>query len=286
VTVGRRERIPIGANEVTALGASEEMALGRSPLAPVEPAADVRGGQQAMRRGPATPHVRIYDVGSLGGSRGTTAASITRVALGAQDRAIRLALILWSHAAPGRERRDARPNDVPADRDLARAMAQGDERALARVYDRYATFAYAVALRACGDRADSEEAVVDGFLDLWRAAPRFAEDRGTLAAWLATMVRNRAIDRRRQRARRCDDGDLDRHDLSSDGPDVALSADIRSAIASLRPRQRAVLELAYFGGLTQREIAVRLGIPIGSVKSATWRGLEALRGRLGGVDAD
>jgi RNA polymerase sigma-70 factor (ECF subfamily) len=227
----------------------------------------------------------MYDVGSLGGSAGTTGASIARMALGATDRAIRLALTLWSHAARGGERRDVHGADVPSDRDLAVEMARGDEAALGRVYDRYATLAYAIALRACGDRADAEEAVVDGFLDLWRASPRFAEDRGTLATWLGIMVRNRAIDRRRQRARRRDHAEAERHDMGSDGPDVALSVDVRSALASLQPRQRAVLELAYFGGLTQREIAARLGIPLGSVKSATWRGLEALRCRLERSDA-
>lgn len=157
-------------------------------------------------------------------------------------------------------------------------VAAGDEQALARLYDRYAPLAYSIALRICGEAATAEEVVADAFLRVWQAAPRFREG-SDIGPWLSTIVRNRAFDELR-RAGRMIERTTNGEPATEEPIDVPLRLDVAAALGTLNARQRRVLELAYFDGLTQRQIAERTGMPIGTVKSLTWRALETLRRRM------
>src|SRR5262245_31452860 len=160
---------------------------------------------------------------------------------------------------------------------LARA-ASGDGAALAALYDRHARGVYSIALRVLGIEADAEDVVQEVFAQAWRQAPRYDEARGTVAAWLLTMARTRAIDRFRARQAR--------PDLNSAPPDevwevraaalidpadvLASERDaerVRRALSELPFVQRLVIELAYFEGLTQSQIATKLEEPLGTVKT-------------------
>src|SRR5262245_6372530 len=149
-----------------------------------------------------------------------------------------------------------------SDDDLARAMAAGDESALARAYDAHGPLVYALALRVTGRAPEAEEVLQDVFLSLWRSAEKFDRARGSLVGFLTTLARNRAIDRvRARRARPDSPAAADPADAPSaiatpleaaDRSDAATVA--RSALASLPPEERRVLEMAYFDGLSQTEI--------------------------------
>lgn len=170
---------------------------------------------------------------------------------------------------------------IVADAVLIAAIGRGDEQALSTLYDRLAPRAFAIALRISRDDALAEEIVAEAFVRLWRGAGAFTPARGAAAAWFAEIVRNCAFDELRRRQRRPPEADLAAAALRSDEmTDTAERMTIRDAVAALPPRQRAVLELAYFAGLTQREIARRTGMPLGTVKSLSWRGLESLRRTL------
>jgi RNA polymerase sigma-70 factor (ECF subfamily) len=200
-----------------------------------------------------------------------------------------------------------------SDASLVRAVMDGSQEALAGLYDRHGTAVFAAAMRASGDRSIAAEVVQESFLTLWDRAESFDATRGALAAWLATIARNRAIDRLRS-AKRHDRASsfssfatavADDHSigdwLTASGeligaggpeplPEVVLTdketrGSIADALASLAPMERRVIELAYAGGLTQSEIAIELGWPIGTVKTRTRRALRQLRERLDGSDA-
>lgn len=175
----------------------------------------------------------------------------------------------------------------PDDAHLALAMAAGDEFALARAYDAHAPRVYGLALRIVRRPHDAEEILQDVFMTLWRTAARFDPARGSLVAWLTTLTRHRAIDRLRARRARpdaalgvADDpptpvddgaGPLER---ASALEDAGLAV---SALTGLPAEERRVLELAYFDGLTQTEIAQRTGDPLGTVKGRTRNALRRLR---------
>lgn len=152
------------------------------------------------------------------------------------------------------------------------------------VYNRYAARAYGLAYRVSGSRALSEEICQDAFTQLWTQADRFDASRGSGSSFVLTLVHRRAVDavRREQRNRR------DPRPPESDaGSDAALDAlerlekvEVRRALARLEPRAREALALAYFGGLTYREVAVRLDQPEGTVKSWLRRALAVLREEL------
>ncbi len=198
--------------------------------------------------------------------------------------------------------------DVGSDASLIREMIAGSHDALALLYDRHSGAVFAAALRASGDRWTAGEVVQETFLALWDRAERFDPARGTLAAWLVTIARNRAIDHLRADARHqraatfssfgqaaTDEPSLVEW-LTTSGeligaagpelvPEAALSAreareSIAEAVASLDPTERHVIALAYEAGLTQTEIAARLGWPLGTVKTRTRRALHHLRDRL------
>jgi len=203
--------------------------------------------------------------------------------------------------------------DSPSDASLVNQLIEGSEEALAALYDRHASAVYAAAMRASRDRSIAAEVVQDTFLTLWNRAELFDASRGALAAWLVTISRNRAVDRLRAAARheravtfssfgRTDEddhsvadwltasGDLVAAADPEPGPEIALSnretrAAVQDALASLAPMERRVLELAYDGGLSQSEIAARLGWPIGTVKTRTRRALRQLRDRFDQAEA-
>lgn len=173
---------------------------------------------------------------------------------------------------------------------LAR-MADGDRAALGELYDRFSRPLYATALRILNDAKEAEDIVQDTFISLWEKAGDFAVARGTAFGWAVTFTRNRAIDRVRMRRRRTELLDQAApEDLgygSSSGPDSAdqashseQSAAVRAAVAALPTEQKQALELAFFSGLTQQEIAARLSEPLGTVKARIRRGLLKLRAAL------
>jgi len=172
---------------------------------------------------------------------------------------------------------------------LLQQIVSGDGEAFSRFYDRYASLVFTFALRLLGSRADAEDLLQEVFLRVWRQAQSYNPERGSPEAWLITMTRSRAIDRVRS---------IRSRDLSPLSPDEparleggtqvapptqALEAKltVQGALTKLPEAQRTVLELAYFDGLTQSEIAARLREPLGTVKTRMRTGLERLRGFLG-----
>ena len=174
-----------------------------------------------------------------------------------------------------------------------RQVAAGEIGGLETIYDRYHAMAYALALRITTETGLAEDVVQDSFLGLWRYASRYAEDKGSVRGWLLAIVRHRAIDAvRRQRAsvvigEETDEVTPAALTLPDIWPEVAGRLDaeqIRLAMTFLPPAQRDVIELAYFDGLTQREIAERTHAPLGTVKSRIRLGLATLRDQLVGLD--
>jgi RNA polymerase sigma-70 factor, ECF subfamily len=206
------------------------------------------------------------------------------------------------------------PDVEPAsDEQLVREMIAGSEDALSSLYDRHGNAVFAGSMRTSRDRWIAAEVVQETFLALWNRAELFDPSRGALLSWLLAIARNRTIDRlraanRQERAAAFSSFGSDEPDgrsaaewLAAAGeligaarpepvPEVALStkedrASVEAAVASLDPAERAVIVLAYDAGLSQSEIATRLGLPIGTVKTRTRRALRRLRDRLEGSGA-
>lgn len=186
--------------------------------------------------------------------------------------------------------RQARPMTSVDDPDgeILSRIAAGQTDALERLYDRYRSMAYAIALRITADPGSAEDVVQDAFLGAWRNAFRYAGSRGSVRTWLLSIVHHRAIDavrRRRPAAALPETSDPVPATLVLPDiwPEVAGNLDravIAGALGSLSAVQREAIELAYFGGLTQQEIAERTGTPLGTVKSRVRLGLLALRRAL------
>lgn len=181
------------------------------------------------------------------------------------------------------------------DRALVERMAAGDERALGALYDRHGAAAYALALAILREQADAEEAVADAFGQVWRNAGQFDAARGSVPAWLATITRTRALDLVRARGRRAralaraagesSEGFAAPLAAAGEAPDRGVERAearrlVERSLAELPELQRRVIELAYFGGLTQTEIAAELQEPLGTVKTRIRAGMEKLRGSL------
>jgi RNA polymerase sigma-70 factor (ECF subfamily) len=168
--------------------------------------------------------------------------------------------------------------------DLIRAMAAGDRDAFARFYDRYAPLVFPLVLRIVRDRADAADVIQDVFWEAWRGATTYDPGRGTPEAWIVMRARARAIDRVRAVRRRGETfvAPVDEAAMAEPaGPDAAARAQDRqlvaTALALLPAPQREVIELAYFAGLTQSEIAERLEQPLGTVKTRIRMALARLR---------
>jgi RNA polymerase sigma-70 factor (ECF subfamily) len=176
-----------------------------------------------------------------------------------------------------------------SDVELLRAVTGGDEAALSELYDRYRLILFGLLLRILHSRAEAEDCLQEVFLQVWRQAAGFDEARGRPFTWLVTMARSRAIDRLRalsSRDRTAQDAAREVVEETSDAFTDTIrseqSATVRRALDALPEEQRRVLELAYFEGLTQSEIAARLSQPLGTIKTRTRSGMMKLRELLRG----
>jgi len=165
-------------------------------------------------------------------------------------------------------------------------IARSDEQALAELYRRFGRLAYGLALRILRDDALAQDAVQEAFLGVWRAAGRFKAERAKPSTWLLTLVHRRAVDLvRREERRRTEPLQPETEPAGSEAADEAeLAAQretIREALRRLPSEQREAIELAYYGGYTQSELAERLGQPLGTIKSRMFTGLSRLRDELG-----
>jgi RNA polymerase sigma-70 factor (ECF subfamily) len=177
------------------------------------------------------------------------------------------------------------------DRELVARMSAGDESALAQLYDRWSRTVYTLVVHLVRDGDDAEDVVEEAFWQAWRQASRYESSRGELATWLLTIARSRSLDRLRARRRRREEpltpvllGDAD---VAAGESDPARRAElgerrerVAGALRDLPAEQRQVLELAYFAGLSQAEIADRTGQPLGTVKTRTRLAAQKLRERL------
>ncbi len=185
--------------------------------------------------------------------------------------------------------RTASPAD-DADRAVLELVAAGQLDALQSLYERYKTVAYSIALRITSDASLAEDVVQDAFLGVWRNAGRYVQGRGSVKTWLLSIVHHRAVDavrRRRPTTELPEREDVPPPALQVPDiwADVAAGLDreeIAAAMATLSEVQREAIELAYWGGLTQQEIAERTATPLGTVKSRVRLGLLALRRALTG----
>jgi len=178
------------------------------------------------------------------------------------------------------------------DAGLVRRMAAGDEAALGLLYDRWSPMLHSVALRIVGDPNDAEEVLEETFWQAWRQAGRFEETRGGVSTWLGMILRSRALDRVRARGRLREerwDSVMEPAMAGEDtrgAPDSHAELDemrrlVTAAVAQLPAEQRQTVELAYFRGMSQTEIAAALGQPLGTVKTRARLALQKLREALG-----
>jgi RNA polymerase sigma-70 factor (ECF subfamily) len=182
--------------------------------------------------------------------------------------------------------------EARGDQEAVTRMAGKDADALAEIYDRHSRAVYSLALRIVGEQADAEDVVQEVFSQAWGQASKYSPDRGPVVAWLLTMTRSRAIDRVRARRARPDGEAADPLQLSAltdagQLQDLTLLTReqvglLRGALERLPALQRVAIELAYFEGLTQTEIATRLDEPLGTVKTRVRLGLLKLREALTG----
>lgn len=178
-----------------------------------------------------------------------------------------------------------KPEKEPeSDVELLHAVARGDEGALARLYDQYRVILFGLLVRILNSREEAEDVLQEVFLQVWRRAKDFDEERGRPFTWLITLTRSRAIDRIRQlgaRQRLADSAARNTFDEASDAVTDTLHSEQREivarALAALPEEQRRTLNLAYFEGLTQSEIAEKLGTPLGTVKTRMRSGMIKLR---------
>jgi RNA polymerase sigma-70 factor, ECF subfamily len=186
------------------------------------------------------------------------------------------------------------PVDSPSSRELAHLsdeavlslVAGSDDLALAELYDRFGGIAYALALRILRDEALAQDAVQEAFLSIWRSADRFLAERAKASTWILTLVHRRAVDLVRREDRR-------RGEPLESAPEPAAPSTaeeeatlglqrrlVQEALQLLPPEQREALELGYYGGLSQSELAERLDQPLGTIKSRMFTGLSRLRDLL------
>jgi RNA polymerase sigma factor (sigma-70 family) len=170
-----------------------------------------------------------------------------------------------------------------SDEAIVALVARADQSALSELYDRFGRVAYGVAVRILRDEKLAEDAVQEGFLAAWRNADRFMPERAKASTWLLTLVHRRAVDLvRRENRRRAeslpDDADYAASDSAEDDAWLRFERErVQDALRKLPDQQREALELAYYGGFTQSELAERLGQPVGTIKSRMFTGLARLR---------
>jgi RNA polymerase sigma-70 factor (ECF subfamily) len=173
--------------------------------------------------------------------------------------------------------------DPVDDARLISAVVKGDRGALAALYDRHSPILLALGVRVLSDRALAEDVLHDVFLEAWHHAAEFDGGRGSVRAWLITRMRSRCLDRRGKVVRGARLAEAAARESSSPAPDSIAGADrerVRRGVAGLSPELTAVIDLAYFDGLSASEIAERLGLPVGTVKSRLARAIATLRAQL------
>jgi len=169
-----------------------------------------------------------------------------------------------------------------SDEALVALVARNDELALAELYDRVGRVAYGLAYRVLRDEALAEDAVQEAFLGLWRSAASFVPERAKASTWILTLVHRRAVDLvRREERRRTEPIEAAPEPAGDSAEDEAWLGfereRIQEALRQLPDQQREAIELAYYGGFTQSELADRLGLPLGTIKSRMFAGLARLR---------
>ena len=179
---------------------------------------------------------------------------------------------------------------VEEDAELVRRITQGDREAFERLYDRYASSAFGIARRVCGDASLAEDVVQEAFLSIWRRPASYSPERGKVGSYLFGVVHNKAVDairheeslRRREQAYGGMDDEVGAADEVVEGAWLALRGrQVREAVARLSTVQREAIELAYFEGLTCTEVAAKLGIPLGTAKTRLRDGMIRLRNVFG-----
>ena len=198
----------------------------------------------------------------------------------------------YSAAMPdGQSRVNASGGETTDDRELLRAVAARDREAFQELYERHSGMLFALALKILSDRAEAEDVLQDAFVQVWKTAGSFDEGRGKPLGWFIMLIRSRAIDHLRSRKTRTRLSESVAKDGAAGGAavtpaDEALASEaqrtVRIALNTLPAEQRAPIEMAYFGGLTQFEIAQQLSQPLGTVKTRIRTGMIHLREQLGG----
>lgn len=174
---------------------------------------------------------------------------------------------------------------------LLRGIANGDRVCFAEFHRRFAGMVYATAIQVLHNHEDAQDTAQEVFTSLWKKAKMFMDDRGKPSTWLAAMARNRSIDklRSRQRRSRLNDSFEDesrtaeqmvRIDPAKEASTNEIGLQVRTAVMDLSPEQREAIQLAFFEGLTQLEIAQKTGEPLGTIKARIRRGLGRLRGMV------
>lgn len=179
-----------------------------------------------------------------------------------------------------------------ADEDLMPLVRRGKADAFEIVYERHSGAAFSLAYRMCGTRAAAEDVVQEAFLSMWRSGARYDRTRGSVRTWMLGIVHNRAIDLLRRSVshdrRRASDEGIEERFEASERTEIEVARldeaqEVRAALQTLPAEQCRVIELAYFGGFTQTEIATMLETPIGTIKGRMRLGLEKMRGQLVGL---
>lgn len=178
--------------------------------------------------------------------------------------------------------------DRSAEADLMKRIAAGDQAAFAEFTEKYSALIFSTAFKVLNHHEDTEDVMNEVLATFWRKADTYHPKKGTLVTWICTTTRNRAIDRVRSVQRRCALYDRFESKMEGDAPEVSLTGRellylsdartiLKSAVVELSPEQREVIELAYFEGLTQKQIADRIESPLGTVKARIRRGVDRLR---------
>jgi RNA polymerase sigma-70 factor, ECF subfamily len=178
------------------------------------------------------------------------------------------------------------PDDSATDAELLARVGERDREAFELLYGRYVRSVFGLALRRLGDRGHAEDAVQEAFAAIWRSASTYRPERGAAGGWLYTVARNAIVDRLRRNGPATD---AELPELVSGEPDPSQRAEdsevswrVHRALEELQPREREVIELAYWSGMSQSEVAEYLGLPLGTVKTRTRSGLTKLADVLEG----
>lgn len=177
-----------------------------------------------------------------------------------------------------------------ADEELMPLIGEKDPDAFEVFYDRHGGAAYSLAYRIVGERGAAEDVTQEAFISIWRSGARYDAARGSVRSWMLGIVRNRSIDALRSRSGKAPKLDFDDDEILEHRPAGELTeaealrreteAELRGVLGELPGEQSRVIELAYFGGFSQAEIAAMLEVPLGTVKGRTRLGLEKIRGQL------